>query len=233
LEITYDEVDMTAIMGDTVKGYMRNHPQVSPGTLNAVFDNTATTGLHALTVTPNGTIRNIMVPIGMRTAPVDGDPVFCGQFTQTGYNATNDGGAVTATLQFAGWAGNATSLNYAMPWGQLLHAKAIRLSATGVNTDAGFMNDGGVVSTTRGGFFMYQVFAGNGTATLSVEDSDDWDDPADYDATVATTALLNCALPQAGIIASSTMTIREGLRWQIAFTSATTVTFACGFCRVY
>ena len=46
--VTYDEADLTAYMGDTVKGYLRNHAQSDLGALNAVFDNTATTGIHGV-----------------------------------------------------------------------------------------------------------------------------------------------------------------------------------------
>jgi len=239
LALEYDEADLTAYMSDVVKGYLPNMCHISPGTLNAVFDNTATTGLYALTQATAGSSRNLMVPIGIRAAPADGDPVFCGQFYQDSFNVTEDGGAVTATIQYSGLAADATTKVYAQqPWGILLHAKAIRTEATGVNTAAGFLNYSASATTTQGGYFMYQVFAGDGTLTLSVQDSDDWDDPADYDITVATTGLINCAVPTSGVIAvPTTTTLREGLRWQIDFNAgggtATTVTFACAFMRIY
>ena len=237
LSLEYDAADLTAWMGDTVKGYLPNTAHISPGTLNAVFDNTATTGLQALTQATAGTSRNVMVPIGIRGAPADGDPVFCGQFYQDAFQVTEDNGAVTATIPYSGWSGEATTTQYAQPWGILLHAKAARTEATGVNTAAGYLNYSSMATTTAGGYFMWQVFAGNGTATLSVQDSDDWDDPADYDITVATSGLINCAVPTSGIVAANTLTIREGLRWQIDFDAgggtATTVTFACAFMRSY
>lgn len=115
LSVEYDEADLTAHMGDSVKGYLPNTGHVSPGTLNAVFDNTATTGLYALTQSTAGTQRNVMVPIGVRGAPADGDPVFCGQFYQNAFQVTNDGGAVTATIPYSGWAGDATTLSIPNP----------------------------------------------------------------------------------------------------------------------
>lgn len=229
LEVTYDEADLTAYMSDAVKGYLPNHAHINAGTLNAVFDDTATVGLHALSVTPAGTARDVMVPIGIRAAPADGDPVFCGKLVQKGYQVTQEGGAVMASIPWSGWAANAISLMYGQPFGQLLHASAATVA---VNAAAGFLSPTGA-ATAKGGLFMYQVFAGNGTATLSVEDSDDWDDAVDYDLTVATSGLINCAVPTSGLVVSSTLDIREGLRWQIAFTTANTVTFACAFMRVY
>jgi len=47
LDSVYDEAEMTA-MADGVKTYLPNHPHVNVGTLNTVFDNTATSGIHAL-----------------------------------------------------------------------------------------------------------------------------------------------------------------------------------------
>lgn len=232
LEIAYDEVDCTA-MSDQVKGYLPNHPQVNCGTLNAILDTNQLNPQSYYT----GIKRNIMVPIGVRAAPADGDPCFAGQFTTTTPQSSEDGGMVTYNIGFSGWAADATTLQYPQPWGILLHANAVRLEATGVNTAAGFLNYSSMATTTQGGYFAWQVFAGDGTATLSVQDSDDWDDPADYDITVATSGVINCAVPHGGIVAANTLTIREGLRWQIDFDAgggtATTVTFACAFMRLY
>ena len=80
LEWVYDEADLTAHMSDTVKGYLPNHANINIGTLNAVFDNTDTTGLHALMSTA-GVAKTVLIPIGTRTAPVDGDVCFGGTFT--------------------------------------------------------------------------------------------------------------------------------------------------------
>ena len=234
LSVEYDEADLTAHMGDSVKGYLPNTGHVSPGTLNAVFDNTATTGLYALTQSTAGTQRNVMVPIGVRGAPADGDPVFCGQFYQNAFQVTNDGGAVTATIPYSGWAGDATTLKYSQPWGILLHANAARTSATGANTATGYDNYSAEVET-YGGIFAYHVFASSGaghTATLSVDDSAN---NADWLAlSGATSGSITVTAGVSGFVALlPTATVRRYLRWQIAFGTATSVTFASAFCRVY
>lgn len=229
LEWTYDEVDMTCI-GDTVKCYLGAHPQVSVGTLNAVFDNTATVGVHTV-LQSAGSIRNVLVAQGIRAVPADGDPCFGGQFEQGAYT-TEQSGAVFVNVPFQGVAGEATSRLYADPWGVLLHANAARTSATGVNTAVGFDNYSGG-ATAKGGFMLYMVTAGDGTATLSVQDAAVNNDGGFATLTGATTGSINCAVKQYGVVIPTTMTVRQYLRWQIAFGSATTVTFITAFMRQY
>src|SRR3990167_3064124 len=77
LLIEQDEADLTA-WTDTVKGYLGNHVQCNLGMLNAIFDNTATTGLHAVLGTvPNN--RTVIVAKGIRA---DGRAVIrnCAQY---------------------------------------------------------------------------------------------------------------------------------------------------------
>lgn len=237
LDLVYDEADLTAYMGDTVKGYLPNTAHASPGTLNAVFENTATTGLHALAQPSAGTSRNVLVAIGMRAAPADGDVCYAGSFYQSGYNVTNDGGAVTATIPFTGWSASAESLLYATPWGLILHANAARTSASGANTDLGYDNPSGG-ATTKGGYFAYHILASSGaghTATLSVDDSATNLNDASFAAlSGATTGSITVTAGVSGIVSiGHTATVRQYLRWQIAFGTATSVTFVSAFFRAY
>lgn len=225
----YEEQDMTALQ-DAVKTYLGGHPQVNVGTLNAVFDNTATVGVHTV-LQAAGNIRTVLVAQGIRAEPADGDPCFGGQFTQGSYQVANEG-AVYANVGFQGVAGDAVSKIYPSPWGTLLHADAERLAATGVNDAVGFDNVTGG-QTTKGGFFLYMVTAGDGTATLSVQDAAVNNDGGFALLAGATTGELNCAVKQYGVVIPTTMTIRQYLRWQIAFNSATTVTFLTAFMRAF
>ena len=68
LQWEFEEVDLTAPMGDSVKGYLPGHPTISPGTLNVVFDNTATSGAHAVLSSQNDD-RVVLVAIGDRVSP--------------------------------------------------------------------------------------------------------------------------------------------------------------------
>ena len=231
LELKYDEADLTAHMSDTVKGYLRNHGHANCGNFNAVFDNTATTGIHALMSTP-GAKRTVLVAQGIRAAPAAGDPAFGGDFEQVGYTAENDGGAVTVSVPFSGWAVDAATLAYASPWGVLLHANGAETGANSANSSIDNPTEG---ATTKGGFFIYQVLAGaggDGTATLSVDDSAD--NSSWLALSGATSGEIVCTSVQKGIVAlANTATVRRYLRWQISLNGATSVTFVCAFMRAY
>lgn len=223
-----DEADMT-VWTDTVKGYLKNHYQVNLGTYNAVFDNTASTGLHALMGT-SGVQRTALLAMGIRAAPAAGDPCFGGQFIQSGYNATDDGGAVTVTIPWAGWSSSATSLLYAPGFGQLLHANG---AETDANSSAGFDNLSSAATTTTGGYMVYQVLASSNashTATISIDDSannSDW-----VALSGATTGSITVTAGVSGIVAlTPTATVRRYLRWQLALGTATSVTFVLAFMR--
>ena len=79
---------------------------------------------------------------------------------------------------------------------------------------------------------VYQVLAGNGTATISIDNSAN--NSAFTALSGATTGSINCAVVQHGIVALGvTATVRRYLRWQIALGTATSVTFALSFHRAY
>lgn len=231
LELSYGEIDMTAQMSDAVKGYFPGDPQVNLGVLNAVFDNTATTGLHTVAIT-GGTARTVLVALGIRAAPADGDPCFGGSFTQAGYQVQDDGGATTVTIPYMGWAANASTLAYAAPWGTLLHSTA---SATAANTAVGYDNPT-AAATAKGGYFIYQILAGDaGSVTLSVDDSaTNANDGAFAALSGATSGSVTASAGVSGIVAlTPTATVRRYLRWQLAFGTAATVTFVSAFMRNY
>ena len=226
LELSYDEADLTTLT-DTVKGYLRNHAQANVGTLNAVLDDTATTGSHAV-MSVAGQKRTVLVTIGMNAAPAAGDPAFAGQFLQKDYTAADEGGAVIVSIPFSGWASDAASLLHGMPWGVLVSPATAR---TGANSGTGIDNPS-AGATVKGGYMVYQVIAGNGTATVSIDDSAN--NSAFSALSGATTGSINCAVVRHGVIALSTSaTVRRYLRWQVALGTATTVTFALAFSRNY
>ncbi len=226
LSLEYDAADLTAL-ADSTKGYLPNTANVNVGAINSVFSNTALTGIHALLATA-GVKRVVTVARGIRAVPAMGDPAFAGEFTQGAYTVADDGGAVVVNLPFQGWAGDATSLLFASPWGVVLNANTAR---TAVNTSTGF--DRGVVSTAGGGLMAYHVTASSGaghTATILTQDSDTNVD-ADFDAlSLATTGVITVTAGVSGIVATlPTATIRQYLRWQVVLGTATSVTFVLSF----
>lgn len=196
------------------------------GALNAFFDNTADVGVQVLETA--GTMRTVMIPQGIRVAPAAGDPVYIGQFEQTGYRAANDNSMIVVNAPFENRSASATALAYTKPWGVLLHAKAAR---TAVNTAVGIDDNG--ASSVLGGYLCYQLFSSDGTVTIKVQDAATNLDGSFADLSGATSGVVDASTtPAAGIVAlGTTATVRRYLRWQIALGTANTCTFALAFVR--
>lgn len=222
LGCTFDEgVDDAITL--TVKQTLLGNAVVSMGSLNGLFDNTAASGLHVL-MKDAGVKRNVMLAAGIQAAPANNDPVFCGAFEQLGYYANPDNNPVYASIPFGNADVNSGNLQYARPWGTLLHAKAAR---TAVNAAVGLDQ---LAQTLKGGFMMYQVFAGNGTAAIKVQHADTNLDGSFVD--LLTSGVIDCATPKSGIVQLSKITtVERYVRWQIALGTATTVTFAIAWNR--
>lgn len=224
---TFEEHEFLGLLAE-LKGALPGQATINVGTLNATLDNTAA---HIHAVLQNaGVKRNVMVPIGIRAAPAQGDPVFFGQFEQKDYLSDVAAEGLTVNVPFAAWSGDAASLLYDKPWGILLHANA---AETAVNTAIGVDDYG--AQTLKGGLMAYQIFAiaGTGTITIKVQDAATNTNPSFADLTGATSgAISNTAVPTADLVALGTaQTVRQYLRWQIALSGITSVTFALAFAR--
>ena len=222
--VVYDAPDLTAI-ADAVKGMLKNRSQMNVEFINGLLDNTATTGLHTVALTA-GDKRTVLVAFGLLAVPAAGDPAFGGQFEQGAYAAVSEGGALTVNLPFMGWAADASFDQNYRPFGVLVHALG---AETAVNTATG--QDDNLAATSQGGYMTYHVTAGDGTATLKVQDAATNLDASFADITGVTTGSINCAVVQHGIVEATTTTIRRYLRWQIVLGTATTVTFVMAFTR--
>lgn len=225
LSTSFEEVDLTCI-GDPIKGTLFGHATVGAGTLNVVMDNTALTGFHTVFSGSAGDKRNLMVGVGIQAAPVAGDPVFMAQLAQKDYISAE--GLHTYSLTFDNASVLTPAIDYPIPWGVVLrpaNATVAANSATGIDDNG--------ASTAFGGYMMYQVIAGNGTATIKVQHAAANVDGSFADLGGCTSGSINCALPQSGIVPTTarTTTVNRYLRWQIALGTATTVTFALGFHR--
>lgn len=207
-----------------VRGSLPDTPTITIGDLSGVFDDTATSGIHAV-LSAQGE-HTIMVPIGFLAAPTLGDPVFGGKFECLNYQVTPpSNGIVTLTASYG--PARPVSQNYDKPWGRLLNALQAR---TGANSSSGY--DGGA-ATTAGGWLMYQItaYAGTGSATISVDDSADG---SSWLALAGATsgAIAHTSIPAAGIVQlSKTATVRRYLRYQLSLSTLTSVTFALAFFR--
>ena len=213
----------------SVKQVWPGNAVISAGVLNGIYDNTATTGLHAL-MSGAGVKRNLMVPIGIQAVPANNDPVFCGQFLQGAYISGPDGNPVTVSIPFNQASALSANLQYAIPWGALLHANA---AATAANTAAGLDQ---LAQSLKGGWMMYQVFAaagtGSKTATIKVQHADTNTDGSFAD--LLSSGEINCAAGVSGVVQLEPgTTVERYVRWQLALNTATSVTFALAFMRNY
>jgi len=223
----YPEVEITAL-SDAVKGALMGQPEISPGTLTGIFDNTATSGLHTVLNAP-GSLRDMMVAVGIRAVPAEGDQVFMGSFNQNSYDTSPSGDDIALTLEF-GKTSPAEGMKYEQPWGVLLHENS---AETGANTAVG-VDDFGAASTT-GGFMMYQIldYEGTGSVVITVQEASSNENAQFAGLTTATSgSIAHTAMPCAGIIQCETdAAVKQYLRWQIALTTLTSVTFVLGFVR--
>ena len=211
-------------MNAALKGVWQGQAEIGLGTLNAIYDNTATTGLQAVLASPAK--RTVLVAVGMEAAPVAFVPAFCGQFNQADYPVMMGESPVTATIAFSDTNVTASNTSYASPWGVLLHPLG---AETGASTATG--DDGGA-QTTTGGFMCYHVTAGNGTATLKVQDASTNADGSFAD--LLTSGSIDCSSVKHGIVTlATTATVKRYTRFQIALGTATSVTFVLAFCRNY
>ena len=218
---------------DAVKNViMPGQASLGVGTLNGFFDNTAVSGLHVV-ANGAGVKRVVMIPIGIRAAPAQGDPVYCGEFEQLDYKAQVDGSNVVASIPFGDADAVAAALAYSKPWGVLLAEKAAA-ERTAVNTAIGV--DCGEVTTTKGAFMIYQVFAvsGTGNVTISVQEADTNTNLsfAALSPALSSGAIAHTAVPCAGVVAlATTQTIKQFTRWQMALSGITGATFSLAFVR--
>lgn len=214
-----------AAFSDAVYNGLAGKTTISAGSINAFLDNDAA-GLTALTKTGIGT-RDLMVAYGTTGEPVKGNPFFAWTFEQTGFKAGGGSGFLAATLN-VGNASYAGPITNRKPWGVILHPKG---TETAANTAIGVDDFG--AATAFGGIFAYHLHSSNGTVTLSVDDAATNTNPNFSALSGATSGSITAAVtPKHGMVALGlTATVRRYLRFQVAFGTATTCSFTCGFIR--
>ncbi len=225
LGISFVEAEGLALT-DPIIGVMPDIGEASVGPLIGNFDNTATSGLHAV-MNGAGTKRELMIPIGIRAAPAEGDPVFCGTFEQLGYMAQPSAGSlVSVNIPFGNWALDASTLLYAQVWGDLAHENS---AETAVNSAVAVI-DGGA-QTALGGYLAYQLFTSDGAVTLKIQDASVNSD-GNFGDLVSSGSINASSTPKSGIVAlGKTATVERYIRWQLALGGSSTATFALAFIR--
>jgi len=236
LSWSYDE-GIDNPLSASVTGVWLGQASISPGTLNALYDNTALTGIRARLETSDAE-REVLVAQGIQAVSAAGDPCFMSQCRQNSYLASPSDTPVALTVNFGSASGTSTALNGGKPWGILLNANTARTSA---NTANGI--DQVVTTSSKGGWMMYHVTtsAGNGDirATIKVQDCDT---AGGTYADIVTSGVINtgssgAAVPCSGAVAlAPTATVRQFVRWQVVFSvvgghECTSITFVLGFSR--
>ena len=211
-----------------VKGTVLGRATANIGPLNALL-NMDTGRIHALTAFQTPAARNVMVPVGIRAAPAQGDPVFCGVFEQLKYGSTPGDNIAGVSMEF-GSMDSSAGLNYSSLWGALLHPLSLE---SAVNSANGIADDLGV-QTLLGGWMMYQIsaYAGTGSVVIKVQDSATAGGVYADVTGLTTGSIAHTSMPTAGIVQiGTTATVRAFTRWQIVLTGLTSVTFALAFIR--
>ncbi len=223
LEWNQDAYEMEALTWE-VKGALPVRSSIRLGTVSALLNSDGSAQIHDL-FKAAGNNYNVMIPIGDRAVPAQGDPVFCSQLNYLEYMFEAGLDSLTISLIFGSKPAN-INLQHTKPWGRLLHAKS---NVTAENTAAG-IDDGG--ATANGGIMAYQIFGGDGTATIKIQEAATNTDVSFSDLTGATTGVIDCETPSAGLIQLATnAAVKQYLRWQIALGTATQVNFALAFIR--
>lgn len=211
-----------------VKGGLPGQSIVTIGALNTMLNSDGAARTHDLFHTP-GSNYPVMVPIGIRAAPAQGDPVFCCQVNELGYTGEVGLNSLALNLTFGGKPAS-LALNHKKPWGTLLRPK---LATTAANTAVG-VDDAGAASA-NGGFMCYQIFSatGEGTVEIKVQEADTNQNASFADLTGATSgAIAHTAVPAGGIVQlATTAAVKRYLRWQIELTGITSATIALAFVR--
>jgi len=210
---------------DEVMNTVLGNSNIVAGPVNGFLAPSATTGFHER-LSGGNAIMDFMVAFGDSGLPEVGDPVFAWKMQQAGY-MSESGGVMAVNVTLSNSAKTA-SITYDNPFGFLAHAKG---AETAVNTGVAVIDAG--ASTTKGGVFVYQLFSSNGTVTLSLDEASTNTNPNFAALTGATSGSINASVtPKSGFVAlSKTATVKRYIRWQLAFGTATTATFACAFLR--
>ena len=207
---------------------------ITPGTANMLFDNTALTGTHIVLPTAGG-MRNLALLQGIQAAPAAGDPAFIGRFPQLAYKTADANGLVAANIPWGSASGDTLIGNYATPWGIILHAESAEV---GANTSVGFdLQSYFGTGTIKGGYMGYHVTAGAGTgnitAAIKVQHAATNADGSFTD--LLSTGTIN--LGSGGVFSRAHgfvalaygAAVSRYVRWQISFTLATSVTLLLVF----
>lgn len=214
-----------------IAGGLCDQATIATGTCNTLLNTGDPAGAHEYLQLMDGELVAVTVPFGIRAAPAAGDPVWCAMHYAKAKVTPPASGMVTGTIDYS--PANVTPANaklvYDVPWGVLLHAKG---AETAANSATGI--DGGA-ATTAGGYIVAQVFAieGTGTVTIKAQSASTNSDGSFADVAGLTLDFADTDVPSAAVAQAATdETIERYTRWQIVpDVGVDSVTFALALIR--
>ena len=212
-------------LSDNIKNILVTQSMITMEAINVFLDNDAA-GAFNKHSNNSGEI-NVAFGIGLNAAPAQGDPAFAWKMKQSSYLGEQGDGFVVANIGISGPSSEGV-LTYDKPWGNILNPLSAR---TGVNSSTGI--DDVEASSLLGGIFFFHLTTSNGTVTLTVEEASINSDGNFGALSGATSGSIDASSsPKHGLIAlGTTAAVKRYLRWQLAFGTASTATFFCGFIR--
>lgn len=231
LEWTFPEITQKSFL-DEAAGVLLDTPKISPGTLNAIFDDTADVGIHAA-LKDAGVSRDVLVALGQLAAPAQGDPVFMGAFGHNGYQISGSSGDLILACPFVKSMPDIAML-YEQPWGVLLHGDITETGDSEVlNTAIGIDDHGS--STSKGGWMMlHLISATSGFAFGILIEHADTNENASFEAIAGLykDGLTDSDNHSSWIVQiDPDVEIKRYLRWQAAFSGSGSAEFILGFVR--
>lgn len=162
---TYGETDVTG-WSDGVINYTLGTPNINVEGFQAVFNNTASTGIHSAL---SGFLNSYSTMfVGIRAAPAVGDPTFSIPNQQASYTVAGDAPVTVSVNMNPGQTGSLSVGGLMSPWGRAI---AIGASLSG-NTNGTSVDN--TTSSANGGIgYLHLTASSGGTWAFTVQHSTD------------------------------------------------------------
>lgn len=162
---TYAETDVTG-WSDEVINFTLGTPTINLDGFQAVFNNTASTGIHTALSPFISSYSTVM--IGIRAAPAVGDPTFSIPNQQASYTVAGDAPCTVSVNMNPGQTGSLSVGGLMSPWGRAL---AVGASLSG-NTNGTSVDN--AASSANGGIgYLHLTASSGGTWAFTIQHSTD------------------------------------------------------------
>lgn len=214
---TYAETDVTG-WNEGVVNFTLGTPAINLEGFQAVFNNTASTGIHSALA---GFVNSYStVFIGIRAAPAVGDPTFSIPNQQASYTVAGDGPCTVSVNMNPGQTGSLSVSGKMSPWGNAL---AVGASLSGSTNGTGV--DNGASSSNGGIGYLHLTASSGGTWAFYIQHSTD---NSTYTDLITFTSNGSAVTAEQGTVTGS---VNRYVRFRAVRTSGT-VSAWCSFVRL-